>query len=156
MTSSRPRATIGRWAGAVVVAIALASGRGAAEDDMPILHELVAQGDEARLAKAIAAGAPIDEPDGEGRTPLHVAAAESRFFAAMLLVGRGADPNARDRERRTPLHLAADGAPRRDGERIQIVKLLLAKGADPTARDASGRQPVDYAKEPPFVEALTP
>jgi ankyrin repeat protein len=131
-------------------------GRGRAGGEDLTLHELAVRGEEARLAKAVAAGAPIDEPDDAGRTPLHVAAAESRFFAVMLLIGKGADPNARDRERRTPLHLAADGDARREGERIQIVKLLLAKGADPTARDASGRRPVDYATEDAFVRALTP
>ena len=142
------------WAGVVVLAFALVPGRGIAEEPLT-LHELAASGDEARLAKAIAAGEPVDEPDEDGRTPLHVAAAESRLFAVMLLVGKGADPNARDRERRTPLHLAADGEPKREGERIQIVKLLLAKGADPTARDAAGKRPVDYAKDEEFVRALT-
>jgi ankyrin repeat protein len=144
------RATIG------AVALVLATSLGAGAEDDRTLHELAARGDEARLARAIAAGADVDEPDEQGRTPLHVAAAESRLFAVMALIARGSDPNARDLQRRTPLHLAADGDPAREGERMQIVKLLLAKGADPKARDASGRTPAECAKDDEFVRALAP
>ena len=143
-----------RWLAIALVAVSLASRHALAEDDSS-LHELAARGDEARLARAIAMGAPVDERDPQGRTPLHVAAREGRLFAAMVLVGHHADPNARDGRRQTPLHAAAEGT-QREGERFQIVKMLLAKGADPKLRDSAEKRPVDYARTPEFKEALAP
>ena len=137
-----------------IVAASLVGGRALAEDDQS-LHELAARGDEARLSRALAMGAPVDERDGQGRTPLHVAAREGHLFAAMVLVGHHADPNARDDRRQTPLHAAAQGT-EREGERFQIVKMLIAKGADPTLRDVAEKRPVDYAKTPEMKDALAP
>ena len=136
------------------VAMSLA-GRHVLADDDSSLHDLAARGDEARLAKAVANGAPVDERDAQGRTPLHVAAREGRLFAAMVLVGNHADPNARDDRRQTPLHAAAEGT-EREGERFQVVKLLIAKGADPKLRDNAEKRPVDYAKTPEFKDVLAP
>jgi len=136
-----------------LVAVSLASP--ALAEDGPSLHELAARGDEARLARAISMGAPVDERDPQGRTPLHVAAREGHLFAAMVLVGHHADPNARDDRRQTPLHAAAEGT-EREGERFQIVKMLIAKGADPKLRDTAEKRPIDYARTPPFKEALAP
>jgi len=119
------------------------------------LHELAARGDEARLSRAIAMGAPVDERDSQGRTPLHVAAREGHLFAAMVLVGHHADPNARDDRRQTPLHAAAQGT-EREGERFQIVKMLIAKGGDPSLRDVAEKRAVDYAKTPEFKDVLAP
>jgi ankyrin repeat protein len=137
-----------------LVAVSLASRHALAEDG-PSLHELAARGDEGRLARAIAMGAPVDERDAQGRTPLHVAAREGHLFAAMVLVGHHADPNARDGRRQTPLHAAAEGT-EREGERFQIVKMLLAKGADPKLRDSAEKRPVDYARTPEFKDVLAP
>jgi ankyrin repeat protein len=144
----------GRRLLAVALAAVSLATRALAEDG-PSLHELAARGDEARLARAISMGAPVDERDAQGRTPLHVAAREGHLFAAMVLVGHRADPNARDDRRQTPLHAAAEGT-EREGERFQIVKLLIAKGADRKLRDVAEKRPVDYARMPEFKEALAP
>jgi ankyrin repeat protein len=125
-------------------------------DEGESLQSLAARDDVAGLARAINEGVPVDARDGEGRTALHVAAKEGFLFSAMMLIAKGANPNARDAQKQTPLHLAADGDPRREGERFQVVKLLVAKGADRNALDASGKRPVDYAKVREFKDELAP
>ena len=137
----------------MLVAASLAS-RALAGDDVS-LHELAARGDEARLARALTTGSPVDQRDSRGRTPLHFAAREGHLFAAMVLVGHGADPNARDLQKQTPLHAAALGT-EREGERFQVAKMLIAKGADRKAVDAEGKRPVDYTRTREFKDALAP
>jgi ankyrin repeat protein len=153
-SSIRTGARRRRSVAVALVAVSIA-GRCALAEEGPSLHELAARGDEARLAKAVAMGAPVDERDAQGHTPLHVAAREGHLFAAMVLVGHHANPNARDDRRQTPLHAAAEGT-EREGERFQIVKMLIAKGADRKLRDAAEKRPVDYAKTPEFKAALAP
>lgn len=84
------------------------------------------------------AGAPLHGTDGEGRTPLHAAAATGMPAVMRVLLEAGADPNRRAEVSRpvnawdpkdwTPLHLAARN---RDPG---AVALLLEVGADVHAR----------------------
>lgn len=53
-----------------------------------------ARGDAVEIARLAAAGAIIDERDGHGRTPLHVATYAGKHAAMRGLVGAGANPNA--------------------------------------------------------------
>ncbi|WP_433011887.1 ankyrin repeat domain-containing protein [Kribbella sp. CA-294648] len=50
-----------------------------------------------RVAAAIAAGAPLEHKDSQGRTALLLASLHDRVDAARLLVGLGADPDAQDK-----------------------------------------------------------
>jgi ankyrin repeat protein len=136
--------------------LALMAPGSAMGGDGPTLHELAARDRVGQIARAVEGGVPVDSRDRQGRTALHVAAAEAHLFTAMLLIAKGADPNARDRAGRTPLHVAADGERRKEGERFQIAKLLLAKGADRRLRDGDGLQPVDYATVKEFRTLLAP
>jgi Ankyrin repeats (3 copies) len=50
-----------------------------------------------------------------GDTPLHLAAASLRGWAARLLLRHGGDPNATNRRGATPLHYACDPRPKSGG-----------------------------------------
>lgn len=104
-------------------------------------------------------GANASAIDNEGRTPLHVAAANPlvRYGVAPSqavdrlnrLLAAGADVNATDSLGRTPLHHAAmqakfsfQGVAVQDG---RVVQALLDAGANPNATDSLGNTPLDYA-----------
>jgi len=68
-------------------------------------------------------GADIEERDGRGWTPLHVAAANlpSPTFVMMELLENGADANGRTNEGSTPLHLAVSTAVDNDADRSALA-----------------------------------
>jgi hypothetical protein len=80
----------------------------------------------------VTAGAINAVVDGEGRTPLHMAACERLLPAVRLLVAAGAEVDARDQAGVTPLMFAAG----RDDEGVVVA--LLAAGADVDAQDVDG------------------
>lgn len=74
----------------------------------------------------IADGVNIAERDGEGRTPLHLAAAQTRDPTVVAeLLRAGADINLTDSEGRRPIHIAAV-----DGQAPGILSYLAIWGAD--------------------------
>ncbi|KAL3531825.1 hypothetical protein ACH5RR_005346 [Cinchona calisaya] len=77
--------------------------------------------------------------DGNGATPLHLAARQRQAECVRILLGKGAlvcaSTSGYSRPGSTPLHLAA-----RAGS-LECVRELLAWGADRLQRDASGRIP---------------
>jgi ankyrin repeat protein len=71
------------------------------------LHAAAAAGNVAEIERLVAAGANRELRDGNGRTPLHVAAYRKQYDAARALMKRGANPNALDAQRYDIVTIAA-------------------------------------------------
>ena len=84
---------------------------------------------------------PFDLPDGNGSTPLALAARAGNELIVELLLEAGADPNSRDREGASPLLNAAAWG------HHGIAVTLLEKGADLDAVDIEGRSAAEMAKD---------
>ena len=119
----------------------------------PALHYVEAGGAPRNLEALLAAGGKPEVQDGDGNTPLHIAAdassptldeRESVAVIRVLLDG-GANPNVPNRWGDTPLHVAA----RPHGLHGPAgVELLLRAGADPNKTNDRGNTPLHAAVEP--------
>jgi len=88
---------------------------GSSDFDSPALYA---------LPKLVAAGLNLDEPDGDGRTPLMLAAKHGRIKTFRYLLDAGADPYVIDHRGRTALTFGAG----RDTNSQEIVKRLTDIG----------------------------
>jgi hypothetical protein len=84
------------------------------------LHAAAVRGDAAELEKLAAAGAKLEERDGSGRTPLHVAVYFKHRDAVRALLRLGADPNAFEHQRYDPVTIAAVA------DDVETLRILLA------------------------------
>ena len=82
------------------------------------------------------------EAGGDGRSPLHEAAAYNTVGVVRLLVEKGLEVKAQDTSADTPLHFAAEYNP--DHE---VVRLLLDHGADVNAKNRLDETPLHKAAE---------
>jgi uncharacterized protein len=79
--------------------------------------EAVKNGDIQTIERLLAGGAPINEQDEHGWTPLNWAAGKGDATAVALLLARGADVTLTGRDNRTPL-MIAKAAGRDDAARL--------------------------------------
>lgn len=87
-----------------------------------MLIQAVLSGDAAKVQSLIAAGAPLEQRDGDNRTPLLLATRANNIALAELLIAAGADVNAKDDIEDTPfLYAGAEG-------RNEILRAILATG----------------------------
>ncbi len=83
--------------------------------------------------------AKVDTRDRDGRTALHVAAANGHAELVAALLDAGADVQARDAHGMTPLLAAARGG------RVSAFDALLAAASDVAAKDEEGRSALVHA-----------
>jgi len=74
----------------------------------------------------------VNEKDGRGGTPLHIAAYRGHNEIIDLLISKGADVNQKDNYGYTPLHLAVLG------RKTVSAELLLSKGAHANSKGRNG------------------
>lgn len=94
-----------------------------------------------RIRELIAEGLDVNETDGEGRTPLHVACVNKDYDKAEALLGAGAQVDPLDKWGNTPLNSAVF-----EKDALDLVKLLIEHGADPTIGNINGHSPLSEAK----------
>ena len=87
------------------------------------LHAAAAAGNVAEIERLVAAGANRELRDGNGRTPLHVAAYRKQYEAARMLMKRGANPDALDAQRYDIVTIAAVA------DDVPMLKVALEGGA---------------------------
>lgn len=98
------------------------------------LFDLARQGDAARLAAYVDAGAPVDLTDAEGNTLLMLTSYNDQPATLRELVARGADPNALNGRGQSPLA----GAVFKQAD--EVVQVLLEAGADPDLGTPTARE----------------
>ena len=101
------------------------------------LHGVAGEEHTAMARLLIARGAHVNAANGEGTTPLHLAASPAM---ARLLVDAGAHIEARDHGGNTPLHAATEHPEMQD-----VMAQLLRMKADANARNKAGKTPLDIA-----------
>ena len=87
------------------------------------LHAAAAAGNGAEIEKLASAGGKLEDKDGNGRTPLHVAVFMGKPDAARALLRLGANPNALDGQRYDIITIASVA------NDVPMLKLAIEGGA---------------------------
>ena len=112
------------------------------------LLDAVRRGDTESVRSLLRSGADANVAQGDGITPLHLAAERGDLALAKLLLDAKARVEAKTRiGAYTPLHLASQGG------HADVVEALLGAGADPASRTTnSGVTPLHLAAMAPNGE----
>lgn len=108
-----------------------------------LLFKAVGLGDLEAVKRALRWGADVNgyRFNGEGETPLHLAAGAGHINVVRELLDRGADINARNNDKETPLHCAALYG------RVEVVKELLQRGAEVNVHSFHEPMPIRHAPD---------
>jgi len=104
-----------------------------------LLHRASTFGDVDIARHLLDAGVGVSPADGEGLTPLYVAARNGHEAVARLLVDRGAEVSGADCWGTMPLHYAAGSG------HGMVARLLVDQGADVSGADRWGTTPLHHA-----------
>lgn len=112
------------------------------------LIELIEQGNKEGLKELFKGRIQINNPDIDGRYPVHLATAKRAAEMLELLLAMGANPNSQDTDGKTALHYAVDI------EDVNLAKILLKNGASIFIKNKAGISPFDAAIAKDFSYAL--
>ncbi|WP_291675940.1 ankyrin repeat domain-containing protein [Bosea sp. (in: a-proteobacteria)] len=110
------------------------------------LLEAAGRGDLAAVNRLIAAGADLEQRDGQRQTPLLLAVAGNHVAVAKALLAAGASPNAQAANQDTPWLLAGASG------RTEIIAAMLPLKPDLTIRNRYGGNALIPACERAHVE----
>ncbi|MBO7243653.1 MAG: ankyrin repeat domain-containing protein, partial [Alphaproteobacteria bacterium] len=96
------------------------------------IMDAILESDITRLEKLIKQGAPIDEADQKGWTPLRLAIFKRQLEIAKKLIEAGADVNAVDKDGDPLIHMAVLY------DHVEIAKELIKAGANVNATNKGG------------------
>jgi hypothetical protein len=100
------------------------------------------------VRRLIAAGAALEQRDGQGRTPLLLAVAGNHVAVAQVLLDAGASPNSQAANRDTPWLLAGASG------RTDILAAMLPRKPDLSLRNRYGGNALIPACERAHVETV--
>ncbi|XP_022809867.1 serine/threonine-protein phosphatase 6 regulatory ankyrin repeat subunit A-like [Stylophora pistillata] len=110
-----------------------------------LLHVASYGGQVAIIDEMIKQGLDVNSKDGNGDTPLILAAAYGREKAVKYLLQGGADPSIKGCYGRTALHAGND---------VAIIEILLSSGVHIDTKDADGNTPLIMAAANANVDAV--
>ncbi|XP_027343228.1 ankyrin repeat-containing protein P16F5.05c-like [Abrus precatorius] len=84
-------------------------------------------------------GVCLDSKDEQGRTALHIAAANGHTDIVEYLISKGVDLNSQNEDKNTPLHWACLNG------HVEVVKKLIMGGANVSVLNSHERTPLDEA-----------
>lgn len=128
---------------AVLAGVLLMTGASEARNG---LLEAAGRGDLAAVNRLIAAGADLEQRDGQRQTPLLLAVAGNHVAVAKALLAAGASPNAQATNQDTPWLLAGASG------RTEIIAAMLPLKPDLTIRNRYGGNALIPACERAHVE----
>ena len=106
----------------------------------PELIDAVRRGDVEAVRSLVRQGVDVNGAQGDGLTPLHLAATSGGAEIAEILVYAGANLESRTRNgAHTPLHIASRGG------HSAVIEVLLGASADLAVRTANGSTPLHFA-----------
>lgn len=112
------------------------------------LIDAAARGRTDEVARLVAAGAPLEAQDSQGRSALLLAVAGNHVATAKALLDAGASPNTQAVNRDTPWLLAGASG------RTEIIAAMLPRKPDLTIRNRYGGNALIPACERAHVEAV--
>ena len=102
------------------------------------LHKAVEAGDKV-LVKSLLNAANVNQQDGEGKTPLHIADRNNDWAMVETLLEAGARADIKDNDGQAPIHRNAYQ------DRPEIMQLFVNAGAPVDLPDDAGNTPLHYA-----------
>lgn len=130
-------------AAAILAGVLLMSGASEAKDG---LLEAAGRGDLPAVNRLLAAGADLEQRDGQRQTPLLLAVAGNHVAVAKALLAAGASPNAQAANQDTPWLLAGASG------RTEIIAAMLPLKPDLSLRNRYGGNALIPACERAHVE----